>query len=108
MAAQEVHLPPPQERGQEGAEAAQEPGQEGDEAAQGQAGGSGPWVPRWCDRKKSFLLVQVEAEKEKGHDVWPKMKRLADTASTIAELTCIKSGERTGLEVVAVELDWGK
>ncbi len=46
-AAQEVHLPPGQERGQEGAEAAQEPVQEGTGAAQ--AGGSapsGPWVPR--------------------------------------------------------------
>ena len=53
-------------------------------------------------------MVQVEAEKEKGQDVWPKMKRLASTASTIAELNCIKPEEMTGLEVVAVELDWGK
>ena len=53
-------------------------------------------------------MVQVEAEKDKKQDVWPKMRRLAATASTIAELTCIRAEEKTGLEVVAVELDWGK
>ena len=53
-------------------------------------------------------MVQVEAEKEKKQDVWPKMRRLAATASTIADLNCIRAEEKTGLEVVAVELDWGK
>ena len=53
-------------------------------------------------------MVQVEAEKEKKQDVWPKMRRLAATASTIADLNCIRAEEKTGLEVVAVELDWGE
>ena len=53
-------------------------------------------------------MVQVEPEKDKGADNMPKMRRLADTATIIAELTCIRPEERTGLEVVAVELDWGK
>ncbi len=53
-------------------------------------------------------MVQVEPEKSKRTDPAAKMKKLADTAVTVAELTCIKPEERTRLEVVAVELDCGK
>ena len=63
---------------------------------------------RWCSKKKEYEMVQVEPEKSKRTDHAAKMRRLADTAITVAELNCIRPEERTRLEEVAVELDWGK
>ena len=62
---------------------------------------------RWCPEKKAYILVQAEAKGTKDQAM-PQLRRLADTAVTIADLGSLKDSERQELERVATGLEYGE
>ena len=62
---------------------------------------------RWSPEKQAYILVG-EAERTRDKASMPQLRALADTATTIADLTSLKGSERVELERVAAELEYGE
>ena len=63
---------------------------------------------RWCPEKQAYILVQGAVEETGDQAVMPQLRALANTAETIADLVCLRDGEREELERVATELEFGE